>query len=400
MKWIPLMILIAGIMLVAGCTTTTSTNTPATPVATTVSPAATTPSAPVIPELTGNWSGTSTGYMYQSGYEVFNETLTMTVTSQEGRLFTGVLSFPMIDGTTETKAFAGVLGDDGKTIKDIEYPSGFSDGVILAADEIELIFRDEASPSTICIDVLRRPAAAPAAAAPALPAMPDMIGHWNGTSVGYIEQSGYQQTSSSINMDITTQDGRFFSGTVSFVRNNTLIEKEFAGIFARDGKSFKTIEYPDGFSNGIVISANEVRLVFRDNNDPSRISIDTFVRPGASPTPAGSITVRLTGTWLGTSLGYMENESGYGPIKGIMTMNVTTQEDRLFSGQIAYVVNGTPLTKQFAGVIGQDGRTVEIVEFPAGFDDGVIVSENEIQLVFRDDGTPSTIAIDTFRRVE
>lgn len=393
------MILVAGLILVAGCTTPTSTTTPVTPVATAVSPAATTPSASVIPELTGNWSGTSTGYMYQSGYRVFNDTLTMQVTSQEGSLFTGVLSFPRIDGTRETKPFAGVLGDDGKTIKDIEYPGGFSDGVILPGGEIELIFRDEASPSTICIDLLRRSTAATAAATPALPDMPGMIGHWNGTSVGYYQQSGYQLTRSSITMDITQQDGRFFSGTVSVVRNNTPIEKEFAGIFTRDGTSFKTIENPDGFSNGIVISADEVQLVFRDNDDPSRISIDTFVRSGASPTPAGNTAVRLTGTWIGTSHGYMETGSGYGTITGTMTMNVTAQEDRLFAGEIAYVVNGSPLTKPFAGVIGQDGRTVGMVEFPDGFDDGIIVSENEIQLVFRDDGTPSTIAIDTFRRV-
>ncbi len=65
-----LMILVAGLILVAGsCTTPTSTTTPVTPVATAVSPAANHTSASVIPELTGNWSGTSTGYMYQSGVQ-------------------------------------------------------------------------------------------------------------------------------------------------------------------------------------------------------------------------------------------------------------------------------------------------------------------------------------------
>lgn len=394
------MILIASIVLAAGCTTPTPTATPATPTATAISPAATTPSAPVIPDLSGNWSGTSTGYMYQSGYRVFNEPIMMEVTSQEDLLFTGVFSFPHRDGTLETKAFAAVLSDDGKTIKDIEYPGGFSDGIIVSGEEIELIFRDEASPSTICIDSIRRSTAAPAAATTAPPAMPDMKGHWNGTSVGYTEQSGYQLTASPVGMDITEQDGRFFSGTVSFLLNNTPVKKEFAGIFGRDGKSFMTIENPDGFSNGIVISVNEVKLVFRDNNDPSRISIDTFVRSGASPTPEGKAAVRLTGTWPGTSRGYMETGSGYGIIRGDLTMNVTTQEDRLFAGQVSYIVNGTPSAKPFAGVIGSDGRTIETVEFPGGFGDGIIVSDREIQLIFRNDGTPSTIAIDTFRRAE
>ena len=400
MKWILLIILITCIVLVAGCTTPTSTTPNATPVTTAGSPAATNPSAPGIPELTGNWSGTSTGYLYQSGYRLFNETIMMMVTSQDGRLFTGVISFPRMNGVVETKAFAGVLGDDGKTLKNIEYPGGFSDGAILSGDEIELIFRDEASPSTICIDSLRRLTAAPVAATPALLTMPDMIGHWNGTTAGSIEQSGYQLTSGTVSMDITEQDGRFFSGTVSFVLNNAPVKKEFAGIFARDGKSFRTIENPDGFSNGIVISPNEVQLVFRDNNDPSRISIDTFVRSGAAPTTSGTAAIRLTGTWPGTSLGYMETGPGYGIIRGDLVMNITTQEDRLIAGQVAYVVNGTPFTKQFAGVIGRDGRTVETVEFPEGFGDGIVVSEREIQLVFRDDGTPSTISLDTFRRVE
>jgi hypothetical protein len=397
MKWIALIILVAGMMLVAGCTTPTPATTP---VATAGTPAVTTPSAQVIPDLTGNWSGTSTGYMYRSGYEIFNDTLTMQVTSQEGRLFTGILTFPMKDGTVTTKAVAGVLSDDGTTIQEIEYPSGFSDGALLPGGGIELIFRDEADPSTICIDLLRRSDAAPAAASPALPAMPDMIGSWNGTSAGYIEQSGYQVSRSAITMDVTKADGRFFSGTVSFVYHGTLVEKEFAGIFSRDGTSFTTIEYPDGFSNGIVISADEVQLIFRDTNDPSRISIDTFVRSGASPTPAGTTAVRLTGTWLGTSRGYMEKGSGYGIVNGVLTMNITSHEDRLFTGELAYVTNGTTLTKLFAGVIGRDGMTLAVVEFPEGFDDGMIVSDKEIRLVFRDDGTPSTIAIDTLRRVE
>ncbi len=394
MKWIPLMILIACIVLVAGCTTPTPMTPPATPTAT----AAPTPSAPAIPDLTGNWSGISTGYLYQSGYRAFSEPFTMEVTSQEGRLFTGVLSFPRVNGTAETKTLAGVLGEDGKTITDIEYPSGFSDGVLLSADEIELIFRDEASPSTICIDSLRRSTAAPASVAPALPAMPNMTGHWNGTSVGYTGQSGYLLTPSPVSMDVSEQDGRFFSGTVSFLLNDTMVEKEFAGIFARDGKSFLTIETPAGFSHGILLSVNEVHLVFRDNSDPSGISVDTFVRSGASPTVAGNSAVLLTGTWPGTSLGYMETGSGYGIIRGDLTMNITSQEDSLFAGQVTYVVNGTTTTKQFAGVLGRDGKTVETVEFPDGFGDGMIISENEIQLVFRNDGTPSTIAIDMFRR--
>ncbi len=81
-------------------------------------------------------------------------------------------------------------------------------------------------------------------------------------------------------------------------------------------------------------------------------------------------------------------------------MNVTAQEDRLFAGEIAYVVNGSPLTKPFAGVNRPGRRTVAMVEFRTGSMTVIIVSENEIQLVFRDDGTPYDDRDSiTFRRV-
>jgi len=45
-----------------------------------------------------------------------------------------------------------------------------------------------------------------------------------------------------------------------------------------DGRSFKTIEYPSGFSDGIIISADEIEMIYRDTTDPSKIAIDTLTR--------------------------------------------------------------------------------------------------------------------------
>ena len=58
----------------------------------------------------------------------------------------------------------------------------------------------------------------------------------------------------------------------------TRMTKDFAGIFSRDGKTFETIEYPACFSDGTIVTADEIRFVFRDTNDPSRIAIDSFRR--------------------------------------------------------------------------------------------------------------------------
>ena len=65
----------------------------------------------------------------------------------------------------------------------------------------------------------------------------------------------------------------------------------------------------------------------------------------------------IIGNWSGITTGYKETTSGYQVIKGTIIMKVTEQKDRLFKGQVAYMVNGSPVTKDFAGVFGRDGKT-------------------------------------------
>ncbi len=403
MKWMPLVILIIGIVLATGCTTqpvtipaTTTATTAATPSATVTA----TPSVPAVPNLLGTWNGTSNGYLYQSGYQAYNDTLVVKVTGQDGYLFTGELSFPETNGTSVTKEFAGALDADGKGIALIEYPGGFTNGVILSADSIEMVFRDQASPSTIVVDALRRSAPAPAMAIP--PVMPDLLGTWNGTSVGYMETgSGYTIFPLTLTMKVTGQDGRLFTGQISYRSvNGTDVMKEFAGALSPDGKDIATIEYPDGFCDGEIVSADEIELVFRDETSPSMITIDTFRRTTAPASLAAKPAANLVGNWSGTSTGSMMNASGYEAVRGVLTMKVTGQDDRFFKGQVAYEVDGSLVTKDFAGVFARDGRTISTVESPHGFSDGVVVSADEIRLIFRDQANPSTISVDSFRRVQ
>ncbi|MDD1718039.1 MAG: hypothetical protein LUO88_03080 [Methanoregulaceae archaeon] len=406
MKWIAFVILIIGIVLVAGCTSpsqpvTTPATITATPATTPSATATATTVAPALPNLLGTWNGTSVGFSWTgSEYQAYNDTLVVKVTGQDGYLFTGVLSFPEANGTQVTKEFAGALDADAKGIALIEYPGGFTNGVILSADAIEMVFRDQAAPSTIAVDALRRSAPAPAMAVP--PAMPDLLGIWNGTSVGSSwTGSEYQVSTLPLTMKVTGQNGRLFSGEISYQgANGTEVVKEFAGALSPDGKEIATIEYPDGFCDGTIVSADEIELVFLDETNPSMVTIDTFWRTKAPSSVAANPMANLVGNWTGTSIGYMRNASGYERIYGVLTMKVIGQDDRSFTGQVAYVVDGTPVTKDFAGVIARDGQTIATVEYPGGFGDGTIISADEIRLIFRDEAEPSTISVDSFRRTK
>jgi hypothetical protein len=110
--------------------------------------------------------------------------------------------------------------------------------------------------------------------------LPDLAGNWTGSSKGYLRETEYRVFHDEVSMNIVEQDGRFFKGQVSIVMNGTVVTKDFAGILSRDGKTFETVEYPDGFGDGVMISPDRIELIFRDNADPSRIAIDTFIRSG------------------------------------------------------------------------------------------------------------------------
>jgi hypothetical protein len=108
--------------------------------------------------------------------------------------------------------------------------------------------------------------------------MPNLIGNWTGTYAGYIEETGYQVFYGVVTMKVTEQNDRLFKGQTTFLVNGTVITTNFAGVLSRDGKSFETVEYPDGFSDGVILSEDEIELIFRDNTNPSRIAIDTLKR--------------------------------------------------------------------------------------------------------------------------
>jgi hypothetical protein len=130
-------------VLISGCTT------PA--------PATGTSTVAGSPALTGNWTGSMQGDIEGTGYTTYsNGTMTLTVTSQNDRLFSGRMVIPLGNGTDRIKEFAGVIGRDGKTLTLVEHGGGYSTGTLISPDELEIIYANDAEPFSIVIDSLKR----------------------------------------------------------------------------------------------------------------------------------------------------------------------------------------------------------------------------------------------------
>jgi hypothetical protein len=115
------------------------------------------PPVPETPNLLGNWSGTMNGYMEGRGYTDFsNETITMRVTEQHDRIFSGVFVFSNRIEIWNSKTFAGVIGRDGRTLSIVEQEGGSCTGSLIAPNEIEVTYLDIGEPFMIAVDVLKK----------------------------------------------------------------------------------------------------------------------------------------------------------------------------------------------------------------------------------------------------
>lgn len=107
----------------------------------------------------------------------------------------------------------------------------------------------------------------------------------------------------------------------------------------------------------------------------------------------------ITGTWTGPMQGYEQNTGFSDYHNQTMTMIVTRQQGRIFSGHYVWVSNGTVVTEGFAGVIGADGRTLSTAEQDDGYSSGIMLSGNEIELTWHHAGAQYAVAIDSLTRV-
>ena len=108
----------------------------------------------------------------------------------------------------------------------------------------------------------------------------------------------------------------------------------------------------------------------------------------------------LLGKWTGL-------ESWYGEVNGTakltenrsLNVNIAEQKNRLFTGNLTYKLeNGTELVEGFSGAIGQDNKTLYISEFKEGYDLGTIISDDEMELIYLQDGKMAETTISRLHR--
>lgn len=108
----------------------------------------------------------------------------------------------------------------------------------------------------------------------------------------------------------------------------------------------------------------------------------------------------LKGNWTGLGTGYYAENGSYKLNEnGSISYTITEQKDRLFKGYIAYMLNGTEFVEGFAGAIGLDNKTLYLAEYDKGYDIGTIISNDEIEFIYIEDGDSGWAAINKLHRI-
>lgn len=110
----------------------------------------------------------------------------------------------------------------------------------------------------------------------------------------------------------------------------------------------------------------------------------------------------LLGSWtgLGNDL-YNENGTVKSTENWSVNATIVEQKDRLFAGNLTYLdKNGTEVVEGFAGAIDWDNKKLYIAEFREGYDIGTIISEDEIELIYLQDGKMGNAEIDRLHRIK
>lgn len=109
----------------------------------------------------------------------------------------------------------------------------------------------------------------------------------------------------------------------------------------------------------------------------------------------------LVGNWTGLGTGYYTDNGSYKMNEnGSISYTITEQKDRLFKGNITYVLNGTEIVECFAGAVGLDNKTLYLAEYDKGYDIGTIISSDEIEFIYIEDGDSGWAAINKLHRIK
>ncbi len=108
----------------------------------------------------------------------------------------------------------------------------------------------------------------------------------------------------------------------------------------------------------------------------------------------------LIGNWTGYQNAYTVEDGSYKLMENLsISINISEQKDRLFKGNLSYTLNGKEITEGFAGAIGPDNKTLYIAESIKGYDLGTIISDNEIELIYLQDGAQGWASIEKLHRI-
>jgi hypothetical protein len=109
----------------------------------------------------------------------------------------------------------------------------------------------------------------------------------------------------------------------------------------------------------------------------------------------------LLGNWTALGNGWhVENGSTQLTENQSLSVTISEQKDRLFAGNMTYVENGTEVVEGFAGAIGLDDKTLYIAESNSGYDLGTIISDNDIELIYLQDGKMGDLEIEKLHRIK
>ena len=84
-----------------------------------------------------------------------------------------------------------------------------------------------------------------------------------------------------------------------------------------------------------------------------------------------------------------------------LNVAIVDQKNRLLTGNMTYKLeNGTEVVEGFAGAIGLDNKTLYLAEFNEGYDLGTIISNDEIELIYLQDGKMAETTIGRLHRIK
>ena len=150
MKTILTIILVILAVLISGCTTTAPTITPLT---TTSSPQSVSTNA-VIPDVTGLWIGTGTGYTTIDDFYYYPKNI-FNISKQKGQVFVGRKEYPRSDGKTYYENFSGIVTMNGE-VYEADSNGGFSLGRLTSPNTMELNYLEEGADTKAIIITLSR----------------------------------------------------------------------------------------------------------------------------------------------------------------------------------------------------------------------------------------------------